>query len=101
MLQGDAGDGMHIALNWFRIDETGSYWHNGATGGYSAYAWFNPDKDAAVVVLSNTSLRHDASFTDELGQHLAQRLLGKPAVSLGPITSSVCSQSPSRSPSRT
>jgi CubicO group peptidase (beta-lactamase class C family) len=84
VLQGDAGDGMHIALNWFRIDETGSYWHNGATGGYSAYAWFNPDKDAAVVVLSNTSLRHDASFTDELGQHLAQRLLGKPAVSLGP-----------------
>jgi CubicO group peptidase (beta-lactamase class C family) len=82
--QDDAGDGMHIALNWLRIDATGSYWHNGATGGYSAYAWFNPEKDAALVVLSNTSLRHDADFTDDLGQHLAQRLMGKPAVSLGP-----------------
>ena len=36
---------MHIALNWFHIDETGSYWHNGGTGGYSSYALFNPDKD--------------------------------------------------------
>ena len=43
----EAGPGMHIALNWFRMDdnsrndngkddngrdETESYWHNGATG---------------------------------------------------------------------
>ncbi len=82
--QADAGDGMHIALNWFRIDETGSYWHNGATGGYSAYAWFNPERDVAVVALSNTSVGRDASFADQLGHHVAQRLMGKPAVSLGP-----------------
>ncbi len=81
--RGDVGDGMHIALNWFRIDETGSYWHNGATGGYSAFAIFNPENDFAVVVLSNTSVSDD-SFADTLGKHVAQRLTGKPAVSLAP-----------------
>lgn len=79
----DVGGGMHIALNWFRIDETGSYWHNGGTGGYSSYALFNPDKDFAVVVLSNTTVGPD-SISDALGSHIAQRLSGLPAVSLAP-----------------
>ena len=85
VIQGDVGSGMHIALNWMRIDETGSFWHNGATGGYSAFALFNPEKDFAVVVLSNTSIAKD-SFADALGKHVAQRLTGKPAVSLAPVT---------------
>ncbi|HEY2516411.1 MAG TPA: serine hydrolase domain-containing protein, partial [Polyangiaceae bacterium] len=46
-----AGEGMHIALNWLKVDETGTYWHNGGTGGYTAVALFNPEKDFAVVVL--------------------------------------------------
>src|SRR5581483_3781050 len=46
-VQGEAMHGMHIALNWMRVDESGSYWHNGATGGYSAFALFNPDADFA------------------------------------------------------
>jgi hypothetical protein len=73
------GPGMHIALNWFRYDQTGSYWHNGGTGGYSAYALFNPEKDFAVVVLNNTAPDADA-FTDKLGLHIAQRLSGLPVV---------------------
>jgi serine-type D-Ala-D-Ala carboxypeptidase/endopeptidase len=81
--QGEAQGGMHIALNWFRVDESGSYWHNGATGGYSAFAGFNPEKDVAIIVLSNTSLG-DRTFADDLGAHIAQRLSGKPAVSLAP-----------------
>ena len=85
VIQGDVGSGMHIALNWMRIDETGSFWHNGATGGYSAFALFNPEKDFAVVVLSNTSIAKE-SFADALGKHVAQRLTGKPAVSLAPVT---------------
>jgi len=80
-IHAEAGQGMHIALNWFRIDETGNYWHNGGTGGYSAYALFNPEKDFAVIVLSNTSPTAD-SFTDKLGMHIAQRLGGLPAVAL-------------------
>ena len=83
-IQGDAGDGMHIALNWFRFDETGSFWHNGATGGYSAFAVFNPEKDFAVIVLSNTSAG-ESNFTDSLGQHVVQRLTGAPPVSLAPV----------------
>lgn len=80
---GDAGGGMHIGLNWMLVDESGMYWHNGATGGYSAFAMFNPEKDIAVVVLSNTSTG-ERSFVDDLARHIAQRLTGKPAVSLGP-----------------
>jgi len=75
----EAGSGMHIALNWFRYDQTGSYWHNGGTGGFSSYAIFNPDKDFAVVVLSCTAPGAD-TFADKLGMHIAQRLSGLPAV---------------------
>jgi len=83
VIRADVGGGMHIALNWFHIDATGSYWHNGGTGGYSSYALFNSDKDFAVIVLSNTTVGPD-SITDTLGQHIAQRLSGLPAVSLTP-----------------
>ena len=86
-LQADVGDGMHIALNWFRVDATGSFWHNGGTGGHSAFALFNPEKDLAVVVLSNTTTGPD-SITDALAQHIVQRLTGAPAVSLAPAPSS-------------
>jgi len=79
----EVGPGMHIALNWFRIDATGSYWHNGGTGGYSSYALFNPAADFALIVLSNTGPGQDA-FTDRLGQHIAQRLSGAAALSLAP-----------------
>jgi CubicO group peptidase (beta-lactamase class C family) len=74
---------MHIALNWLRIDESGAFWHNGATGGYSSFVLFDPDADYAVVVLSNTSVG-DRTFADDLGKHIVQRLAGKPAISLGP-----------------
>jgi serine-type D-Ala-D-Ala carboxypeptidase/endopeptidase len=83
-LQGEAMTGTHIALNWFRVDSTGSFWHNGATGGHSAFAWFNPDQDIALVVLFNTSIG-DRTFADDLGTHIAQRLLGKPAISMAPL----------------
>lgn len=81
MIHADVGNGMHIALNWFRIDATGSYWHNGGTGGFSSYALFNPEKDFALVVLCNTA-PGEGSITDKLGQHIAQRLSGAAAVSL-------------------
>jgi len=82
-IHASVGESMHIGLNWFRIDATGSYWHNGGTGGYSSYALFNPDKDFAVIVLSNTTVGPN-SITDKLGLHIAQRLSGLPAVSLAP-----------------
>ena len=82
-LHAEAGPGMHIALNWFRFDNSGNYWHNGGTGGYSSYATFNLERDFAVIVLCNTA-PGEHSITDKLGQHIAQRLAGRPAVSLAP-----------------
>jgi CubicO group peptidase (beta-lactamase class C family) len=78
-LRADAMAGMRIALAWLYVPVTGTYWHNGGTGGYSSFAFFNPKTDYAVVVLVNTA----GDFADRLGQHIGQRLAGKPAISLG------------------
>ena len=78
-LRADAMAGMRIALAWLYVPVTGTYWHNGGTGGYSSFAFFNPKTDYAVVVLVNTA----GDFADRLGRHIGQRLAGKPAISLG------------------
>ncbi len=82
-LRADALPGTRIALAWLFEAESGNYWHNGATGGYSSYAFFNPKGDYAAIVLLNTTLGPKGSFADRLGQHISQRLAGKPAISLG------------------
>jgi len=84
-IRGEAGVGIHIALNWLRDDAAGWFWHDGATGGYSAFAVFAPWKDFAVVVLTNTT-PGDTHFADTLGSHIAQRMGGMPAVSLKPAS---------------
>ena len=81
-LRADALPGMKIGLAWLFEIDTGDYWHNGATGGYSAYAFFNPKHDYAAVVLFNTTIGPEGSFADRLGRHISQRLAGKQAVSL-------------------
>jgi len=78
----DAMPGMRIALAWLFVDKTGDYWHNGGTGGYSSYAFFNPKGNYAAVVLFNTTLGSNGSFADRLGEHISERLAGKPAISL-------------------
>lgn len=82
-IRADVAGGSNIALNWFHIETTDSYWHNGGTGGYTSYALFNPGDDYALIVLFNTAGDKD-TFADKLGQHVAQRLAGQPAVSLTP-----------------
>jgi CubicO group peptidase (beta-lactamase class C family) len=82
-LRADASGGQQIALAWLYDPATGNYWHNGATGGYSAYAFFNPKGDYAAVVLVNTTIGPRGSFADRIGEHLSERLAGKPAISLG------------------
>ena len=72
-----------IALAWLFQPATGDYWHNGGTGGYSSYAFFNPKGDFAAIVLSNTApTASSGSFADRLGQHVRQRLVGERAISL-------------------
>ena len=81
-LLADAGPNLKIALAWEFKD--GHYWHDGATGGYSSMAMFYPEKDFGVVVLFNTALGR-RSFADVVAEHIDQRFLGKPAISLDPL----------------
>jgi CubicO group peptidase (beta-lactamase class C family) len=81
-LRADAGPGMRIAYAWLHDTASGNYWHNGGTGGYTSYALFNPPGDYAVIVLTNVAISGRGSFADQLGEHISQRLSGKPAISL-------------------
>jgi CubicO group peptidase (beta-lactamase class C family) len=72
--------GKSITLAWIFDPRTSTYWHNGAIGGYTSYAFFNPRGDYAGAVLYNGAT--PAGFTDLLGEHLDQRLSGRPAVSV-------------------
>lgn len=81
-LRADVGSGMKIGLAWIWQPVLKSYWMNGGTGGYSSYAFFTPECDCAGVVLFNTTIGQSGSFADRVGEHIQQRLLGKPAVSL-------------------
>jgi len=81
-LRADAFGGQRIALAWHFDPATGNYWHNGATGGYSSYAFFNPKGDYAAVVLLNTTIGDKGSFADRVGEHISERLAGKQAISL-------------------
>jgi D-alanyl-D-alanine-carboxypeptidase/D-alanyl-D-alanine-endopeptidase len=81
----DAYPKTRIALAWFLGIESGNYWHYGATGGYSSFALFNPVSDYALVVLYNATINSTMeSCADRVGDHVAQRLAGKPAVLLDP-----------------
>ncbi len=81
-LQADVPPTMRIAYAWLHETASGTYWHNGGTGGYTAYAFFNPDQGFAGVVLVNMAGGARGSFADILGQHIIQRLTGKPAIAL-------------------
>jgi len=81
-LRADAGPGMRIGLNWIYSEKPGFYWHNGGTGGYSSFAFFDPKNDCAAVVLFNQTVRPDGSFPDLLGAHIHARLIGEAPISL-------------------
>jgi serine-type D-Ala-D-Ala carboxypeptidase/endopeptidase len=81
-LRADALPAMKIGFAWLFETKTGNFWHNGGTGGYSSYALFNPAEDYAVVVLFNGTVTGEGSFADRLGEHVAERISGKPALSL-------------------
>jgi CubicO group peptidase (beta-lactamase class C family) len=81
-LRADSLPGMKIGLAWLYDPKISSYWHNGATGGYSSYALFSPREDYAVVILYNTSIGPSGSFADQLGEHVAERMSGRPVLIL-------------------
>jgi len=52
-----------IGMSWVIDTENGIIWHNGGTGMHSSYLGFCPEKNTAVVVLSNLSQEEDISTT--------------------------------------
>lgn len=82
VLHGDVSPGARIAYAWIFDAKTGNYWHNGGTGGFASYAFFNPQARYAAIVLVNVAVSGRGSFADQLGKHIAERFAGKPAVSL-------------------
>jgi len=64
-----AAAGMEIGLGWLKRPKKGSeiIWHNGGTGGYRAFAGFDPGMRAGVVVLTNVST---VAGVDDIGFHL-------------------------------
>jgi len=61
-----------IGLAWHIIVVNGVnyYFHNGGTNGSSSFLAFNPEKNIAVVILSNC-----AESTDELGRGILEKLV--------------------------
>lgn len=59
-----------VGLNW--ITRTGDasrvVWHNGGTAGFRTFAGFDPEAEAAVVVLTNSGIG-----ADDIGLHLLDR----------------------------
>ncbi len=64
-----AGQGMEIALGWLKrpTKDSAVIWHNGGTGGYRAFAGFDPKARTGVVVLTNVTT---PVGVDDLGLHL-------------------------------
>lgn len=76
-LQHDVTPGAKIAYAWFVDSETGNYTHEGGTGGYTSYAFFNPQHRHAAVVLTNLAVGPDGMFANWIGSHVQRRLAGK------------------------
>lgn len=65
----EANGGMEIGLGWLMRKKKGSeiIWHNGGTGGYRAFAGYDPKARVGVVALTNVSTN---AGVDDLGFHL-------------------------------
>lgn len=84
ILRADVSPQMKVGMGWLYTEETHMYWHDGGTGGYTSFVFFQPDDDRGVVVLYN---RDDIGastlpFTDRVAAFVGARLSGKPAMSL-------------------
>lgn len=77
-LRADATPGDRIAFAWRYTPATGSYWHKGSVSGYRSYAFFNSTHDDGAVALFNTK----GQFANRLGEHIDERLNGRPAIAL-------------------
>jgi CubicO group peptidase (beta-lactamase class C family) len=80
-LRAAALPGLKIALAWMYDTNTEVYLHSGAGLGHTSYVYFDPHGDDAAVVLLNEGAGY-FSMADVIGEHVRERLAGKPAISL-------------------
>lgn len=80
-VQGD----VRIGLAWVYAPELRIYLHDGGTGGFTSYAFFNRRRDYAAVILMNAA-PGSFPFVGVLGEYVRQRFAGEPAFSLEPVT---------------
>ena len=75
--------GNAMGLGWWHNLEDGEspfYWHAGASGGYTSFVGFSPDRNKAVIILSNISSSHPLARGENripkpilLGQQILRR----------------------------
>ena len=53
--------GNFMGLGWWHGTSRDFLWHAGATGGYTAFVGFSPERQKGVVILSNLSSSHPAA----------------------------------------
>ncbi len=80
-LRDHGNGGQQIALAWAYAADSGTYWHNGGTAGFTSHAFFDPRADYAAVVLLNSG-PNTLLTPDAIAEHIEERLSGQPAVSL-------------------
>jgi CubicO group peptidase (beta-lactamase class C family) len=85
VVRANVTSGMGIALAWILDEPDGTYWHDGLISGYNSYAFFRPQRNEAGVVLFNNP-PEVVPFSNQVGEHIRQRLAGAPAASLASIT---------------
>jgi CubicO group peptidase (beta-lactamase class C family) len=83
-LRDRVGGNSFVAMDWIYNGDAGDYEHDGATGGFTSAAFFDPRRDFAGVVLVNVD-HMTFPFSTVLGEHVRERLAGEPALSLSPV----------------
>ncbi len=80
-LRAAALPGLKMALGWMYDTNAGVYLHGGVALGHTSYVFFDPRGDDAAVVLLNEGAGY-FSMAEVIGEHVRERLAGKPAISL-------------------
>lgn len=68
-----------VGLGW-HVEGAGDgrwWWHDGATGGYTSYAGFNPKRQMAVVVLRNRQHGGPGPSPGKLGEQIVKYVLAQ------------------------
>lgn len=79
-VQGAESPMMDVGLGWHirTVSATRIVWHNGGTGGYRAWAGFDPVRRVGAVLLTNSPTSMDA-----LGLHILDATVPLPTIRLG------------------